>query len=220
MEEVREKELSPEVQTALEEYGGLNEFQKPHYRVVWGWKKRIELSDGSAFFPYGNPGRWLERWHFERWLSVEEMKVNESSWEAERWKLLAGQQRDTMGEFPSQGDYFWIFPFEDLESKEYVEPTVDHVKEAIRRNVIVKNRSASEISRDIFEALEYEEKEKERIKDDIASDGVAAFAGRYWMPRSGRATPEWRRRDHWEPSAIESQKSFIAHIKKQRKTGY
>jgi len=104
--------------------GGLNRYDEPNFRVVWGgsrlawiggrWTDRdahgqvireaIELRQAPKYTP-------LERWHVERWMPPE------SYGSPEQWRERTAETEDgirvaALGPYPSRGDYEHCFTLE------------------------------------------------------------------------------------------------------------
>lgn len=195
--EQREAVLPESVEQALVDFGGLNIYGMPNYRIVWGWT-RGDWFGGQWRPKYIDRERHKERWHLEKWVSPESFGSPEQ-WYAAAVMDVNGAAVNVLGEFPSHGDYVRVVVFENYHTGEYVEPDADMVREAITRNRQHAERTKREIREKIKAEMEAKKKAVSDKQDAILGDAEAAFAFKTWMPVSGPMTPEYRRRDKWEP---------------------
>jgi hypothetical protein len=195
--EQREGFLPESVEHALVDFGGLNIYGQPNYRIVWGWQ-RGDWFGGEWRLKYQDRDRHKERWHLEKWVPAESFGSPEK-WYQSAIMDVGGEPMNVLGEFPGNGDYVRVVVFENYHTGEYVEPDADMVREAITRNRQYAERSRQQIHDKIQAEMDRKKKAVSDKQDDILGDAEAAFAFKTWMPVSGPMTPEHRRRDTWEP---------------------
>jgi hypothetical protein len=193
----RTKTLQPGVQEACVRIGGLNPYGRPNYRLVWGWDRQ-EIINGKLHFRYDAHEGHLERWHLERWLPAETFGTPES-WEETGSKVVDGETVNVLGPYPAQGDYERILVFENFRTKEYVEPELSTVEEAILGNLKIRERTKAQHKAQVEDRMERRRKEADARMDEAIEENLSAFAGKTWMPVSGPMTPETHRRSEWSP---------------------
>jgi hypothetical protein len=98
------------------------------------WKYRLGV--GMSYAPKYSP-RNRERFHVEKWLPAEFYGTPES-WRRDTVRMDGSVEVETLGPFPSRGDYETLFTFETPEGK-YLEPTVDALITVIKRNHYATN---------------------------------------------------------------------------------
>lgn len=195
--EQREGYLPEDVQRALVDFGGLNVFGSPNYRIVWGWS-RGDLFAGEWRLKYQDRARHRERWHLEKWVPAESFGSPER-WYASAMMDVHGTMLNVLGEFPGNGDYVRVVVFENYHTGEYVEPTADMVREAITRNRQHAEQTRLQIRLKIQAEMDAKKKAAEERMDERLGENEAAFPFKTWIPASGPMTPEHRRRDVWVP---------------------
>ena len=195
--EQRDAILPESVQKALVDFGGLNPYGQPNYRIVWGWK-RGDWFAGEWRLKYQDRARHRERWHLEKWVPAESFGSPEQ-WYQSAIMDVHGKAVNVLGEFPGNGDYVRVVIFENYSTGEYVEPDADMVREAITRNRQHAEKSKLEIRLKIQAEMDRKKKAVSEKQDEILGDAEAAFPFKTWMPVGGPMSPEHRRRDRWEP---------------------
>lgn len=122
---VRETHEAPAaVQERLARAGGMNRFNEPNFRVVWGgsrlswiggsWSDRdgqgnllrkvTELRQVPKYLP-------VNRWHIERWMPPEAYGSREQ-WYRETTEYENGAAIPALGPYPSRGEYEHCFTLE------------------------------------------------------------------------------------------------------------
>lgn len=195
--EQRESALPEGVEQALLDFGGLNPFGQPNYRIVWGWT-RGDWFGGEWRLKYIDKERHKERWHLEKWVPAESFGSPEQ-WYQSAIMDVHGTAVNVLGEFPGNGDYVRVVIFENYHTGEYVEPDADMVREAITRNRQHAEQSRQQVHDKIQAEIDRKKKAVSDKQDEILGEAEAAFAFKNWMPVSGPMTPEYRRRDVWQP---------------------
>ena len=189
--------LDPEVERALRDFGGMNPFGQPYYRIVWGYQRGFWIGN-QHFLKYTDRPRHKERWHLEKWVPAESFGTPRQ-WYASAMVDVAGQLVNVLGPYPAEGDYVRVVVFENYHTGEFVSPSPDMVIEAIVRN----RQHAEQTKLQIRDKIKAEMEAKEKIASDRQDEEIdkreAAFAFRSWIPVGGPATPKHRRRDVWEP---------------------
>lgn len=166
-----------EVRQRITRTGGLNRFNEPHFRVVWGgsrltwiggrWTDRdahgnvirqcIELRRVPKYLP-------TNRWHVERWIPPESFGSPETWW-AQTLEMEDGIRVATLGPYPSRGEYEHCFTLQNT-SGEFISlspTTCDTVARAIEW--------ARHLPRSLArEALDARELRRARVWDRRADD--------------------------------------------------
>lgn len=133
------------LQEAATSYGGTNLYGEPRYRVVLGEKRFVWKYTPASYDEYGartggaavrlvhkySPKN-RHRYHVEKWLPAEHYGTPES-WHLETSKFIDGVEVDTLGPYPSRGEYETLWTFETPDGQ-YLEPTKDLLITAIKRN--------------------------------------------------------------------------------------
>jgi hypothetical protein len=189
--------LDPTVERALLEAGGLNPFGQPNYRCVWGYQ-RGDWIGGQRYLKYIDRARHCERWHLEKWVPAESFGTPES-WYSAGMVDVDGAKVNVLGAYPADGDYVRVIVFENYFTGEFVAPTADMVVEAIIRNRQHAEQSKLQIRQKIQADLAARKKAADERMDAEIGEREAAFPFRTWIATSGPTTPEYRRRDVWEP---------------------
>lgn len=190
-------DLDDAVHAAATEFGGLNPFGCPNYRLVWGYQRGHWIGDGYHL-KYTDRYRHRERWHLEKWAPADDFGTPEQ-WYAAAMVDLHGTMINVLGPYPAEGDYVRVIMFENYFTGEYVRPTASLVTEAIVRNRQHAEQTRAETRKKIREDLDAKKRAADAKMDDAMGAREAAFPFKTWMPASGAMTPESRRRDTWEP---------------------
>jgi len=135
----------PQVTARLAAAGGLNRFNQPNYRVVWGWNRLTWI--GGKFEDRDSAGNLLRevielrqepkypqlnRWHVERWLPPESYG-SPKLWYAQTIECASGRNIPALGPYPDRGDYEHCFTIEGP-SGEFLQLTptiVEYVARAV-----------------------------------------------------------------------------------------
>lgn len=164
---VRETHDTPaNVQERLTRAGGLNRFNEPNYRAVWGWN-RLTLIGGEweEDNSDGKPAQYamrrvpkypqLNRWIIEKWVPAE-MYGPPLNW-VER----------ELGPYPYRGEYEHCFTLEGLRG-EFVQLTPT-VAEYIARAIEFSRRSKPKKSK-LYDREAKKEKDYDTWAMDVMSD--------------------------------------------------
>jgi hypothetical protein len=109
------------LQLRLARAGGLNRYDEPNFRVVWGWSRLtwiggkwtdtdahgnvmreiIELREVPKYFPF-------DRWHIERWMPPETYG-SPQQWYAQTIERNDGISIPALGPYPQRGEYEHCF---------------------------------------------------------------------------------------------------------------
>lgn len=189
--------LDPNVERVLTEFGGLNQFGQPFYRVVWGYQ-RVFWIGNQCYFRYNDRPRHKERWHLEKWVPAESFGTPEQ-WYASAMVDVGGAMVNVLGPYPAEGDYVRVVVFENYHTGEFVKPEPDMVMEAIVRNRQHAERTKLQIRKQIQDEMAAQKKIVSDRQDAEIGEREAPFALKSWIPVGGPATPKHRRRDVWEP---------------------
>jgi len=115
----------------------------------------------------------VDRYMFpERWLE---------RWHLEWWS-------------PVSNAYERIVTFEEGISKNHMEPTLEVLRQAIGGHRLTRARSHVEIRRGIEADMLAQQKAEDARKEAVVDGMTAAFPFKSWIPVSGPATPESRRK--------------------------
>lgn len=193
-------ECPPEVQRQINRKLGLNRFDGPLYRVVWGWNrldwvagKITRYNDdgnylreeyGSFLEPkYSYMGReGLNRWMLERWYAPEEYGSREA-WEFETTEIEGDREFQALGPYPDRGGYELVQVIQSG-GGEFVqlEPEiVDYLIWACEGSRIVRE---SKRKQRLEEEQEREEAKRRALYSDVFDDAAPAFGG---VPNSTQA---------------------------------
>lgn len=197
--EVFSGDLDDSVHNAATEFGGLNPFGQPNYRLVWGYQRGHWIGD-SYHLKYVDRHRHRERWHLEKWAPASDFGTPEQ-WYASAMVDFGGRMVNVLGPYPAQGDYVRVVVFENYFTSEYVRPLESLVVEAIVRNRQHAEQSRLEIRRKIQNDIAATQRAADAQMDEVMGSREAAFPFKNWMPMSGPMTPEARRRDRWDPTS-------------------
>jgi hypothetical protein len=167
--------------------GGLNRFDEPNFRIVWGasrlswiggrWLDRdasgnvvretVELRKVPKYLP-------LERWHVERWLPPEAYG-SPDEWYRRTAEMQDGFSIPALGPFPSRGEYEHCFTLERGGGFLPLDATVcDWVVRAIewaRRQPAQSARAA------LMQRETRKERNWHRAADDLFDDCALPFDG-------------------------------------------
>jgi hypothetical protein len=136
---IEHRECPPEVARELTVAGGVNRFNEPMFRVVWGYDRIVPMSGewqewekGVATLTDKFTGHKESRefvrlvsskvetrqvpkylpancWHLEKWCPPEDYGSPEL-WRKQGEEVVAGMTVDTAGEFPHRGEYELVMP--------------------------------------------------------------------------------------------------------------
>lgn len=170
-----------EVQEILTRAGGMNPYDEPNLRVVWG-PSRLCFIGGTKESPWedrddsGNLIRetlgmrrvpkYGERWVFERWVPPE---VYAGGGSCNSWNT------QELGPFPSRGDYEHVKTL-NLGGK-FVQLTPTIAREVADRLRFSVMRSRSEVRRAVFAQHEQKERDYDSFADAVLTDAMPAFHG-------------------------------------------
>lgn len=138
-ENVEKRECPAEIAHDIEVAGGLNRFNEPMFRVVWGYNRIVpfhgewqDFENMQATLTDKLTGHTETRtyirlvrsvvetrmqpkylpancWHLEKWCPPEDYGTPET-WRLAGQEVVAGMTVDTAGEFPRRGEYELVFP--------------------------------------------------------------------------------------------------------------
>ena len=121
------KEVPSWITERIGALGGMNQFGRPNYRVIWGGNRTHRVGGKFKDVIYvrsnviGDPDKAIVtevadirtllkyhpfRWHLERWLPPEAYGTREE-WYEQTWDPECGFH--TQGDYPAEGDYEHIF---------------------------------------------------------------------------------------------------------------
>ena len=171
----------PEVERRVTCAGGLNRFDEPNFRVVWGgsrltlvggrWTDRdahgnvvrevVELRRVPKYLP-------VERWHIERWMPPEAYGLPDD-WHARTIEVEDGARIPALGPYPLRGEYEHCFTLENQRG-EFVALTptacdwiVRAIDWALRQSVVARRAA-------LAKREEGRERDWDRRLDDILND--------------------------------------------------
>lgn len=190
---IRERHETPEeVQRRLAVAGGLNPYNEPNYRVVWGWNRLAWI--GGKFEDRDENGDLLReavelrqepkysavnRWHVERWVAPEAYG-SPKAWYAQTVESANGKSVPALGPYPDRGEYEHCFTIQGLNS-EFVQLTstiVEHVARAIewsRGMPKAKQRGL------LYERESRRDRAYEAWAYDVLDDAVPALHGQTFV---------------------------------------
>ncbi len=169
--------------------GGRNHFGEPNFRVVWA-SGRLEWQGGrwNDFDRHGNRIRSVvavrrvpryepfEGWVVEKWLPPEAYGSRES-WRRQFTQAMDGVVVETMGPYPSRGDYEEIFRL--------ARPLTPTVCDAMVAMVL---RRGSMIERKLEAEARQAKKERDwnSFVEAVLSDASQAFGGAMFSGHGGK----------------------------------
>ncbi len=182
-----------EVQAHINRKLGLNRFDEPLYRVVWGWNRldwvagKIARLDDHGTFLREDYGIFLEpkydylgyeglnRWILERWYAPEEYGSRES-WQYETTEIEGFQEFQALGPYPDRGNYELVQVIEDTHGTfvQLEQEIVDYLIWACQASREVQ---ASKRKQRLQEEQERQEAERRALYSDVFDDAAPAFAG-------------------------------------------
>ena len=206
----KDRKVPENVQRVAREYGGLNPYGEPNYRVVWGWQrhqllegvwtkavqKRVLVNGeprdvpdtvtthiGARIVPK-YPGL-LDRYILERWIPPSQYGSPEA-WEANNrtWDPHHGVLMSE-GPYPRRGDYEMIWHFRHPKTGDFEHVTENMVINRIRWSQQRMDRTPGEVRKDVLLHREREAREADQRMNDIHEANVAAFPMKSWVPVSG-----------------------------------
>jgi hypothetical protein len=111
---------------ALERAGGVNRFDEPNFRAVWGWNRLgwiggrwTDMNATGAVarevieLRYTQKYSAHNRWHIERWCAPE-MYGSPESWLKQTLEIEDGRNISALGPFPARGEYEHVFTLEKV----------------------------------------------------------------------------------------------------------
>lgn len=140
---VHSQDPPPEVQAFVRQYGGLNRFGEPNFRIVWGGSRMAwKISRYARFDDSGNKlasvleCRWVPKYrNATEYFILEWWKAPEAYFGGDRDEWLRANTVKDMGEicypkgkFPSRGDYEPLGYFADLDGVSFAQPEISDAK--------------------------------------------------------------------------------------------
>jgi hypothetical protein len=180
------------VQYRLMRAGGLNRFNEPNFRVVWGWNRLAWI--GGKFEDRNASGDLLRsvvelrqepkyadvnRWHVERWLPPEAYG-SPRQWYAQTIERADGISIPALGPYPHRGEYEHCFTIQGLRG-EFVQLTptiVEKIAEAIEWS---RGRSRAKRRERLYERESRNDNAYESWAFDLLDDAVPALHGRSFV---------------------------------------
>ena len=206
---LEERNLTPPayVTELLTRLGGVNRYGQPQYRIVWGWS-RFDVKAGEwhdwmeGDKPAGSPihgiapatpiRRVVEyrkepRYPLRGYFYLEYWRPPESYGSPLLWRqfenVIGPQNVQSMGEFPSRGDYEYLWRFQVTEESEDktkknlapLWPNATYVERALQLHRKSMQRRRADLYKARVESEDYEKKERKRLYRDIIKDRSKAF---------------------------------------------
>lgn len=187
----RQKAVPEKAQAACLRIGGQNLYGEPMYRVQWS-PARLSLSVGQHD-RYDDSGNFLgselrsemvpkypigERFILEVWKPASYYGSPER-WAKNTTMFEAGEFVETLGDFPSRGDYEWVATFED-EKREYVYPTATLVEGMIQEHRH-KTQGKRDIRRPSMETVDAIDAEAYQLRLRLKDQAFRAWAGKEYL---------------------------------------
>jgi hypothetical protein len=214
--------VSEGVERVCREYGGLNRFGEPNFRIVWGWR-RLMLLEGvwrravpAAVIVKGIPqhmmdtetvfvgAKWVQKYPtlnnffiMERWMPPEHYGTK-GAWYDLNTKAdpETGEVFLEGGPYPSRGDYEMIWHFHNPWTKGFEQVTENMAIDRIRWNQARQARTPGDVRKECNFHNDYERKLADQRADDAHEKNVAAFPMKPWVPTTGALPslmPGWHR---------------------------
>jgi hypothetical protein len=152
-----------DVQRRLARVGGLNRFNEPNFRVVWGGQRLDPL--GFQRYSYGP--NLLERWILEVWRPPEEYGSVAS------WK----KNEASLGPFPNRGDYE-LFAVVNASGDGFKQITPEIAEYAVEMYRASRKMSDADRRDAHLGASEQREKEWVTFADSVIENSSLPFYGR------------------------------------------
>lgn len=167
--------------------GGLNRFDEPNFRVVWGGSRLSWI--GGSWSDRDEQGNLLrevtdlrqvpkylptDRWHIERWMPPEAYGGKER-WYRETTEYQNGVEIPALGPYPSRGEYEHCFTLEkDREFLQLTPAVCDWVVRAIEWT----RRQPQSVARAALMRRESRmERDWDQAADAMLSDACRPFSG-------------------------------------------
>lgn len=130
-----------ELHRLITDFGGRNPHGEPMYRLVWGWERKEwkggMRENGTAVLAFVPKYPKRERFHLEVWMSPDKYGDREQ-WVKDTHKVIDGQIVETLGPYPSAGDYEHIWECSDTDGS-FIHPTENMMLRAIRQHKTALN---------------------------------------------------------------------------------
>jgi hypothetical protein len=184
----RETHETPQaVAWRLERAGGINRFDEPNYRAVWGWNRlawiggKFEERDPSTgsllreVVELRQEPKYpaVNRWHIERWVPPE-VYGSPRAWYAQTIERENGISIPALGPYPSRGEYEHCFTLESPRG-EFLQltPTIaEHIARAIEWT---RKFPRAAKKRQLYDREQRVEHSYENWAYDVLDDSVPAF---------------------------------------------
>jgi hypothetical protein len=184
---LRETHDAPEfVRSALLRAGGVNRFDEPNFRAIWGWNRLTwiggkwedhdphtgELLREVVALRREPKYHQLNRWHIERWCPPE-LYGSPETWARQTLEIEGAQNVPALGPYPSRGEYELAFtlegPSQDGQPGEFVQLT-PAVAERVARAIEWSRGTPKQVRR---RAIEDREAREEQEFDQVAEEILA-----------------------------------------------
>lgn len=175
---VRESYDTPEeLQAVLTRVGGLNPYGEPRFKLIWGWKWLGWI--GGEWVDYDRHGNYIgtkvemrleprtlpaDRWCILKWVPPE-LYGPKSLWYATTTEVVGGVNIESLGPFPSRGDYELSWRVEL--NGEFLQVTRDILEEYVKRVLYCEQFGLSQRLRALKAREEKQEKEADARRRSI-----------------------------------------------------
>lgn len=185
----RETHTAPtSLQLRLARAGGLNRFDEPNFRVVWGWSRLtwiggkwmdtdahgsitreiVELREVPKYLP-------LDRWHIERWMPPETYG-SPRQWYAQTVEREDGISIPALGPYPRRGEYEHCFTLQGP-SGEFVALSPSACELIVRAVEFARAQPAAEHRAALLRREERRDRTSDIAADAVFQDATPAFHG-------------------------------------------
>lgn len=189
IEVTRETHEAPsEVRERITRAGGLNRFNEPHFRVVWGASRLSWI--GGRWTDYDEQGNLLRevvelrkvpkylpqnRWHVERWLPPEAYG-SPDQWYHLTAEAYGGRFIAALGPFPSRGEYEHCFTLES--QGEFVQLSATVCDWVVRAIEWARGQPRQAGRTALVNRARRQARQWENSADDLLNDAGRPFCGR------------------------------------------
>lgn len=196
--EVYDLQVPGYLQAALADEGGLNPYNEPNYRLVWGWS-RHEFRAGECH-EFDDSGNWTgvridirkepryhprDRFHLEVWVPPGLYGTPEE-WYTLTRRIVGGSFIEHLGEYPSRGDYEQVCACQ-TPTGGFVVPTEQATRDIIRWHKRARLRTPGQIRSDLNATRDAQQASRVGKMHDVIDGKVKAFPWRTWTPVPGLA---------------------------------
>jgi hypothetical protein len=196
VEVLREYDLRPDprFQKLIDRKLGVNQFDEPLYRVIWGWNRLewigglMSRYDESGRFKFEEYGLFMEpkysyladqcnRWIVEKWIPPE-MYGTREAWEQDTAEINGMEETQALGPYPDRGDYELSFVLKDNKTGGFIQLCDQLVSDVVDVAQASREISAAKRRQYLEEQELLKEENFRKEVSDVWDDAAPAFGGR------------------------------------------